>query len=308
MHFLELIRAWPQFIQHVIINDIAPFNELIVLTQTCTELRNYYHTMLKTYIILCNYHRRRINISIFFDINNFYQNLMEKQLFRKIYAFQKNKPSIDDASTYNLVVVLEWHLSSGLKSKYSKKAINNASKFGNIDILNLWIKYAKSDNIKLRYNENAIDFAFTNGYINILNWWRDQAVYGTLEFKMRNPIIDNAIGDKSVLFWCFDNYNFLKNHNIILEYSERIVDLAAKNGKVDILDHWIKFININKLEFKYTNNAINDASCYGRVDVLNWFLVSGLELKFDKEYIEYLIKLDHNISTWWINSGLLDTE
>ena len=42
MHIFELINTWSQFIQHIIINDLAPFNELIQLTQTCKTFNKYF--------------------------------------------------------------------------------------------------------------------------------------------------------------------------------------------------------------------------------------------------------------------------
>ena len=93
MHIFNLINTWSQFIPHIIINDIAPFNELIQLAQTCKKLNQYFHEI-KAYSLLCQYNLRKTNMIIFTKPEKLYINQYEKQLFQKIYKYQKNKMTI----------------------------------------------------------------------------------------------------------------------------------------------------------------------------------------------------------------------
>lgn len=55
----------------------------------------------------------------------------------------------------------------------------------------------------------------------------------------------------------------------------------------------------------YNEDSINLASYYGRIDILNWWLNSGLELKYNEKALYYATKKERlDVLKWWSNSGL----
>nr|WBF70587.1 putative ankyrin repeat protein [Megavirus caiporensis] len=86
-----------------------------------------------------------------------------------------------------------------------------------------------------------------------------------------------------------------------MHYTEASMDIASKNGYVDILDYWFH----SGFELKYSHDAIEYASEQGRDNVLNWWINSGLELKYRHWSIDHASALGRlNVLNWWINSGL----
>ena len=156
MLFLELIRVWPQFIQHVIINDIAPFNELIVLTQTCTELRNYFYK-LEPYRMLCLYNVDKVDENIF--VNYDYHNEYNLQLFRKIYEYQKDKCDLERASENGYIVIIDYWIHYYIVKRvllcHINTVVNSAAKSGKINVLSWFLDYSAKNNIPFR-NQSRI--------------------------------------------------------------------------------------------------------------------------------------------------------
>ncbi|AFX92777.1 putative ankyrin repeat protein [Megavirus courdo11] len=86
-----------------------------------------------------------------------------------------------------------------------------------------------------------------------------------------------------------------------MHYTEASMDIASKNGCVDILDYWFH----SGFELKYSRDAIEYASEQGHVNVLDWWINSGLELKYRHWSIDHASALGRlNVLDWWINSGL----
>jgi hypothetical protein len=50
-----------------------------------------------------------------------------------------------------------------------------------------------------------------------------------------------------------------------------------------------KLIKLQKegFDFRYNKNAINYASCYGHVHILEWFKNSGLDFEYDEDAIHW---------------------
>ncbi len=60
-----------------------------------------------------------------------------------------------------------WWVHSGLELKYTEYAMNWASEFGRIEVLDWWLH----SGLILQYTENAMHWASRCGCINVLDWW-----------------------------------------------------------------------------------------------------------------------------------------
>jgi hypothetical protein len=201
------------------------------------------------------------------------------------------------------VSVLEWwmynykkHISDGSgsnqenKSKnifivYTEDVIDNASKNGNIDILNWWV----NSKLQLKYSHKALDNASGNGHVNVLNWWVNSKL--KLKYTYRALDIASIRGHINVLEWW-------KHSGRKLKYSDTAINYASIKGHVDVLEWWKN----SGLKLKYCDMALK--CCYN-VKVLEWWVNSNLPLKYSKKFMKD-VDYPYYIITWWKNSGLLE--
>ena len=86
-----------------------------------------------------------------------------------------------------------------------------------------------------------------------------------------------------------------------LHYTEDALNVASLRGHVNVLEWWIN----SGLELKYSEKALNNASEDGHVAVLEWWKNSGLELKYTEDALNVASAYGHiNVLEWWKNSGL----
>ncbi|KAJ3128048.1 hypothetical protein HK098_005260 [Nowakowskiella sp. JEL0407] len=85
------------------------------------------------------------------------------------------------------------------------------------------------------------------------------------------------------------------------------IKLASKTGNLQLLSLWregILHIFPTYLNY-YTASSINNASEFGLFDVLQWWLESGLRLKYTKRAMnKAIINGRVDVLNWWKNSGL----
>jgi ATP-dependent Lon protease len=82
-------------------------------------------------------------------------------------------------------------------------------------------------------------------------------------------------------------------------WTEKAMNNASQNNHVSVLDWWLK----SGLELKYTEDALNYASANNHISILDWWLKSGLELKYTEDALNYASANNH-ISTldWWLSN------
>lgn len=92
------------------------------------------------------------------------------------------------------------------------------------------------------------------------------------------------------------------------EYLEDIVDIASENGNINVLNVLYNLHIKNKFEFKYTENAIDNACFKGHNDVVEWFynhnhyLENELEFKYTEDAIDWACESGNiNIVEWFYN-------
>jgi hypothetical protein len=264
------------------------------------------------------------NIAVLGDIYNITDvNTVIK--FHKYINFNKNY--VDLVSCLGKVDTLDLLMRKfGSQLKYTENALDRASEYGQINVLNWWVK----SNLPLKYTSNALIRASSNGYINVLNWWRES----NLPLKYDKVIIfENACNNCSldVLDWWYksglknqseseysdseiiinrvcgySNYfdkgkildllEWWKNTVYPLQYSEYTLDNVKR---IDVLEWWVK----SNLPLKYTGRLLTNVSERQDIDMLEWWKNSGLPLKYNVHIINNMI-FRFDMLKWWKNSGL----
>ena len=86
-----------------------------------------------------------------------------------------------------------------------------------------------------------------------------------------------------------------------LPVNDTYISCVCLKGYVKLLDWWLK----SGLPLKYTEVALDLASKNGHVNVLEWWLKSGLPLKYTEVALDLASWHGHvNVLEWWLKSGL----
>jgi hypothetical protein len=103
------------------------------------------------------------------------------------------------------------------------------------------------------------------------------------------------LGDRFPLY----DLKTIKKFN--LNITSSYISEVCKRGKVDILEWWKN----SGLELKYDESALYLTSGAGHINVLEWWQNSGLELKYDKDVLN-MASRDGKVEVleWWKKSGL----
>jgi len=245
---------------------------------------------------------------------------------------QYTEKSMDLASCYGQISSLNWWLESGLALKYSEQALYFASLYDKIDVLQWWL----DSGLELRYDSK---FLCLGSVIHspVLEWWHHsglkwpfgpEAIARVCYYRnidILNWLINSGVevsGDH-IIDNIIDGYIYQMVHNIHQNNSEDIasclnfldkilnlglvtscykaVDLASDYDLLDILN----WLHLSGLKIQYSDRAIDNASINGHIHILDWWFNSGLELKYSVNAIDYASRRKHiHILDWWLNSGL----
>jgi hypothetical protein len=220
-----------------------------------------------------------------------------KNLDNGITLSKYSEKALDVASEFGKIHVLEWWKNSGLELKYSTDALDLAScDHYNIDILEWW----KNSGLPLKYSADALANASEKSHINIIKWWFNSG----LPLKYDYRPIENAT--------MLNNVNVLtcwKESGLPLEYTSFALVCAFKvhynnhnRGNNNVLEWWKN----SGLPLKYEKHHIlNYPSKKGCIDILEWFTNSGLEFEYDETPLyEASVNSQIKVLDWWFNSGL----
>ncbi len=161
-----------------------------------------------------------------FLYNNYPSNFFISNINKKFVIDYVAGYGDDNIPEYKRIMVLDWWFNTLYKHKhnilYTSKALDYASKNGDINILNwFYNKYKKKLILNLHYTSDSVLFASEYNHIKALDWWLDKG--HTLEFK-----------------YCFT-----------------AIDVASQKGNIDVLKWWVNAKKNNHIPYlKYTLMAL----------------------------------------------------
>ncbi|KAK7467153.1 hypothetical protein VKT23_004212 [Stygiomarasmius scandens] len=187
-------------------------------------------------------------------------------------------------------------------------------RFGYVNVLefflshhhNLFLSVFQGDLIPIR--------ASRYGRINVLSWWKHGfEQHPDLVPRPKPGSVAEAIhaasrrGQTNSLDWWVSS-------GIPLEYTEAALNYASAKNQVAVLEWWKQQYKNSGLQLKI--GQVMDAAsaaghvevlecCNGKVEVLEWWLGSGLQLIFDQDVLTSATRLNRaEVLEWWDKSGL----
>lgn len=240
--------------------------------------------------------------------------------------------------------------------------LQNNSRF---DLLDWWVEYYQVNAMEFTYDKLCIDLVTCDNqdYLSALDWWLQFHLTTGLPLlytkKAIDSLPDKLANDKIivVLEWWLKLY---QDHGLPMLYSSDFTDKVNKDilawlfgvsevypeiefvyskrsfrrMDIEIYNWWLQFHYDTKRELMYTNADMQIAITENRLDLMNWWIQSGLELKYPEnladwasttemldwmyshhsiglfkfEYTSYAIdwKVDKDLLNWWFQKHITD--
>lgn len=182
---------------------------------------------------------------------------------------------------------------------YSHRAVDWASQFGCVHVLDWWIEICHQLHIPFRFSQHALDCASRYGQLRVLDWWKKQYLRNrSLHLNYTKDAVDNAHSPE-VLDWWFEMYS---KYDVDLRYSTRSID-RCKDTR--ILDWWLNAYLTYGLRLKYKMTSINSASANGETYLLDWWVsrtpLTSVPLKYSEHTMDAASANGHvHILDWWL--------
>lgn len=206
--------------------------------------------------------------------------------------------------------VLDWWVDYYFDNKmdfpYDNTCIDNITYLPDsyLKILDWWLQFHLKTGLPILYTHQAIDRLCYNDDITIipiLNWWLK--LYQDYGFPMLYTEVLTNQASVEELNWLFSVSEIYPEIKFV--YSDKsfyYVDLDRYNW-------WLQFHYDTQRELLYTVDDLLYAVLTGRIDVMDWWIASGLKLKYPKNMVNSIHKVD--MLDWMYQHhkmGLIDFE
>lgn len=148
--------------------------------------------------------------------------------------------------------------------------------------------------------------ASTEGQVHILDWWYDYTRQYKRRFALGHQVLEciDYTHHVPVLEWFYN-----KKDMIPFRYTSKAVDNASNYGHISVLDWWFRKNQLNNVPFEYTDVALDGAAFYGQAHVLDWWLDKYIKYNIPLKYTNLSIlrasRENHiNVLDWWLNKYL----
>ncbi|ORZ30274.1 hypothetical protein BCR44DRAFT_1445467 [Catenaria anguillulae PL171] len=139
------------------------------------------------------------------------------------------------------------------------------------------------------FTHEVLRAAVDGEQVAVLQWWIDSG----LPLHVPDSWSVDSVTCPATLTW-------IASSGVPFHSTEAAVDTA---DSVAVLDWWLAHSGSSKL--KYTDLAMDRASAEGRVDLLDWWVKSGCELKYSSQSFDLAAESGHlDVLEWWLASDL----
>lgn len=235
---------------------------------------------------------------------------------------------VHTACQFGHIHILQYLKDKGMLNIYSHMALDVASEFGHVDVLNFW--WLKTDGLPMKYSNLAVELASNNGHINVLEWWMQFTSEGkSTTCPLRCDFVavfENASKNNQieVLKWwalkgCAMDLQKQTSQSIpVISRLEHAPNKANDTENSD-KDNYISKLDWNstsvldstngKFLFTFNEDAIDQASIHGHVEVLKWW--KHQKDKFDWPFLfssQAFATDSIEVLNWWMHTSGIDYE
>jgi hypothetical protein len=178
------------------------------------------------------------------------------------------KVAMNEATRHGQLIMLECWKNSGLKLIYSSMGLDGVSSNNHAyDTIKWWIE----SGLKLEYTDLTMNWLASEGNFPAIELWFNYCFWHScLEYSSSSVESCCIMGNLKSLKWWLDKKI---SHEVEFKLGKG-VDYAAENNRIDILN-WLKAkANEGHFQFKFTEKAIDMESTCGSINALNWFVVN----------------------------------
>jgi hypothetical protein len=158
-----------------------------------------------------------------------------------------------------------------------------------LDLLDWWMTINRD-----KYNDTELINYFINNDTHILKWLLTSSYHVVCDEHFYKKNISNLVesNDENLLeIWM--------NHGLLMPISLYEIDTIVKSNAIESF----KFLIKKGIPFNYNRRHFDYLSRYSRIDFLNLWCKSGLEIIYSEKSFE-IMHLRYKHLEWWINSGL----
>jgi len=203
------------------------------------------------------------------------------------------------------------HLHDELNIMYSYSAVDNASQYNHIQILQWWEyvcfdsnqneKFSHKRPFKLEFKHASLLYTCVNGNMDCLLWWehmhKTYDTYITPEncdvFFIHHEHVKFSDNYMEILKWWEHMH---KTYNIKI-FCDDAIDRLSKRGKLDILDWWVHMHTTYGLKLVYSKRAFKNINTETELWWNNACRIHNLRLKYDNKNYTF----DYELNTLFTN-------